>query len=103
MPDDLGELLCDMFMEGVVDLSGVEGPEGGELACNSVTKRQIPYEAKVAVAGLYLQRLRAVDAGKGAPPKPPITSTAGGEQTAAPNDLTSERVTDSAEAMETER
>lgn len=98
MPDDLGELLCDMFMEGVVDWFGVEGPEGGELACNSVTKRQIPYEAKVAIAGLYLQRLRAVEAGKGAPPKPRTSSTASGDQTAAPNEPTITRVADSDEA-----
>jgi hypothetical protein len=95
MPDDLGEIMCDMFVEGVFAWEGVEGPEGERLACNAGTRRAIPYEDKVAATGLYLQALRAVELGKVPPLAPPITCTADDAATANPSGAGSERVQDS--------
>lgn len=88
MPEELGAVLCDMFTEGVIDWTDVEGPEGGRLACNAGTKRRIPYDAKVAIANAYIGKSRAVEAGKVASPKPPTASIAEGAATANPSEAT---------------
>ena len=88
MPEELGAVLCDMFTEGVIDWAGVEGPEGGRLACNAQTKRRIPYDAKVAIANAYIAKSRAVEAGKAVSPKPPTASTVDGAATANPSEAT---------------
>lgn len=96
MPDELGQIMCDMFVEGVFGWEGVCGAMGGRLDCNAGTRRAIPYEDKLAVTALYLARLREIELGKAAPPAPPTSCTADGAATGGPSESGSARVQDSA-------
>jgi len=69
-PEELLELMPDMFVEGVVAWDDVLDEDGGPLECTEANRRGIPTTDKIAVVNEYLLRLQAVEAKKGASPTP---------------------------------
>ena len=62
-PADLLEALSDIFVEGVIGWTGVEG-ESKPIECNGGTKRVIPFADKVVIAQGYIANYAELEAGK---------------------------------------
>jgi len=59
-PEELIELMPDMFVEGVRHWEGVETADGEPLPCTEENRRGIPTEDKITVTSEYLLKLQEI-------------------------------------------
>ena len=76
VPAELIEPLCELFVEGVMEWEGVEGPDGNALACNVGTRKLIPSPDKIQISSAYLAKMQELEGKKTPSVEPPTSSEA---------------------------
>lgn len=83
-PEERLQAMADLFVEAVVDWSGVEAADGTALECTLGNRRAIPFDDKVAVVVAYEARIREVEEGNDESPSTHTSPTATEDPTEVP-------------------